>query len=141
MRLTVSSFETSKMRRPRPDLGCCATENKVGAVIVTTRPGRQKAQLRHCCGLSCLPHSIHKCRTGHTGRPSLRSSFSTYYSVNGSRGSVVGIVTRYGLEVRGSNPGGGRDFPHLSRPALRPTQPPVQWIPGLSRGKMAGAWR
>ena len=29
----------------------------------------------------------------------------------------------------------GRDFLHLSRPALGPTQSPVQWVAGLSRGK------
>jgi hypothetical protein len=28
----------------------------------------------------------------------------------------------------------GRDFPHLSRPAPGPTQPPVQWVSGTSRG-------
>ena len=32
----------------------------------------------------------------------------------------------------------GRVFPHLSRPALGPTQPPVQWVRGLSRGVQSG---
>ena len=36
----------------------------------------------------------------------------------------------------------GRDFSHPSRPALWPTQLPIEWIRGLFlRGKAAGAWR
>ena len=33
-----------------------------------------------------------------------------------------------------SNLGVGRDFPQPSRAALRPTQPPIQWVPGLYWG-------
>ena len=49
-------------------------------------------------------------------------------------GSVVGIATAYGLDGPGIEFRWGRDFPHLSRQDLRPTQPPVEWVVGLSRG-------
>ena len=44
----------------------------------------------------------------------------------GSRGpgSTVDIATSYELDGTGIESRWGRDFPHLSRPALGPTQPP-----------------
>jgi hypothetical protein len=58
------------------------------------------------------------------------------YNIRRGPGSVVGIAIGYGLDCPGieSRWGGGRDFPHLTRPALGTTQPPVQWVPDFSRG-------
>jgi len=60
-------------------------------------------------------------------------NFEVLWNTWSGTGSSVGIVTNYGLEGPGSNPGGDEIF-RPSRPALGRTQPPVQWIPGLSRG-------
>jgi hypothetical protein len=54
---------------------------------------------------------------------------------------VAQLVYRLGTgwTVRGSNHGWGRDFPHLSRPALGSTQTTVQWVlsffPGVKSGR------
>ena len=50
------------------------------------------------------------------------------------RYSSVGIATAYGLGGPEIESWWERDFPHPSRPALGPTQAPVKWVPGLSRG-------
>jgi hypothetical protein len=51
----------------------------------------------------------------------------------GGQASSVGIATRYVLDGPGIKSRWERDFPHPSRPALGPTQPPVRWLPGISR--------
>ena len=51
--------------------------------------------------------------------------------------SRVDIATHYGLDGPGFEPGCGQGIcstPYLFRPALGPTQPPLQWIQWLSWG-------
>jgi len=47
-------------------------------------------------------------------------------------GSSVGITSGYGLDGPGIESGGGGGEIFRTCPD-RPTQPPVQWVPGLSR--------
>jgi len=50
------------------------------------------------------------------------------------RDRSVSIAIRSGLGGPEIESRWGRDIPHLSRPALRPTQPPIKWGLGLSPG-------
>jgi len=63
----------------------------------------------------------------------VRDEFLFIYLFIGQESSV-GTATRYGLYGLGIESLWGRDFPHPSKPALRPTQPPIQRVPGLSWG-------
>jgi len=55
-----------------------------------------------------------------------------HYSFSGP-GSVDGIATGYELDGPGIESQWGRDFLHMSIPALGPTQPPGYWV--FPRGK------
>jgi hypothetical protein len=63
----------------------------------------------------------------------LKSALVVFISDQNRSGSTVVIATAYWLDGPGFEFRCGRDFPHLSIMALGPTQPPVQWVPGLSR--------
>jgi hypothetical protein len=57
-----------------------------------------------------------------------------YYDISGP-GSSVTIATGYRLDGSGIESQWGRDFPHLSRPALSSAQPPVKWLSVFPGGR------
>jgi hypothetical protein len=78
--------------------------------------------------IACRPNMFR------SGVGSMQSLFGWCQGIKVGQSSSVGIVTRYRLDGPGIESWWGQDFPHPSRPALEPTQPPIQWVPGLSQG-------
>ena len=73
---------------------------------------------------------------------SLQQNFINFSFLREGRDIIVAMDSRYRLERSGIESQWGRDFLHLSRLDLGPTQPPVKWVPGFfARSKAAGAWR
>jgi hypothetical protein len=69
-------------------------------------------------------------------------TFSQHRRLSEGRDSVMGVATCYGLDGPVNESWLRLDFLRPSRPAVRPTHPPVQWEAGLFLGgKANGAWR
>ena len=103
---------------------------------------QQSGRLRSvdCTAASFLRHVVACHSPREFGYSSRRDHVGFVFGRGRGRYNSVGIATCYGLDGPVMEPRWGRDFPHQSRLALRPTQPPIRWVLGLfPRGKAAGA--
>ena len=99
-------------------------------------------QVSYCCNRDSTSTHLDNIKSVTAWVKLLDGNFWQWHSVPSllvGRVSWVGVATRYGLDGPGNESRRRRDFPHPSRPVLRP---PIQWVPRLfPGGKAAGSWR
>jgi hypothetical protein len=105
----------------------CIANRQVSVPTSPPRCGNRNSPLSQSDGVvlgHTSEHEHHAPTRPHQWPPVLPHDFSKSWAWIAQ--SVQRLARRY--TVCGYNPGGGRDFPHLSIPALVLTQPPLQLV-------------
>ena len=130
-----SNFSLTQSFRPHYGPGIDSVSNRIEyqEYFLMSKGGR-------CEGLTTLPALGVECFEIWASQPpgNLRACPGLSRPVMGllylcGPGSSVCIATGYRLDVPGIESRWRRDFPHLSSRSLWPMQPPLQWVPSLSR--------
>jgi hypothetical protein len=136
-----------KLRRYNPNICFGVLLDSVNTRRLHLSFWNRKWELTSYSKYTCNEETVKARSRGHLGKPVRYSVFVItvwkYPGPNANKQYVwtvwgrvcwVGIATRCGVNGRGIESRGGRDFPHPSRPTLGLTLHPVQWVPSHSWG-------
>ena len=124
--VTVMVLKHYNLKYQRRDCGNCGGANTINRYVMFTAIDIPRHTTKPYPKHS-LPAEYQELNKNLNITLSLDMQHGTFVSVyqKTGRNSSVGIATRYGLDGPGIKSQLGRDFPHPSRPAPRPTQPPI----------------
>ena len=118
-------------------------ENLKDKTIPMTRRNKQKAPHHQVKKLDHVAKNDPMSYRNHSHIPTCLHILPVLQLLLGDQDSVVSTVTSYRPDGLGYKPWQGWDFPHLHRPAPKPTQSPVQCVLNLfsrCKGRWGSVW-